>query len=133
MLKTARVVTALPTQDLERAKAFYSHKLGLEPSDGDANNAFYRFADGTEFNLFKTAGSPSGTHTQMAFVVQDLATEVNSLKSKGVRFEEYDFPGLKTVDGIADAGGAKVAWFKDSEGNLLNIVQTARVAASRTA
>lgn len=127
MLKTARVVTGLPAQDMERAKAFYKDKLGLMPADGDANNAFYRFPDGTEFDLFKTLGSPSGTHTQMTFVVEDVPGEVRDLKSRGVRFEEYDFPGLKTVDSVAEAEGARVAWFKDSEGNLLNIVQLARV------
>ena len=133
MLTSARAQTALPAQDLERAKAFYRDKLGLQPFETDADNARFRVGDGSEFNVFRTMGAPSGTHTQMAFLVGDIAGEVRELKSRGVTFEEYDFPGLKTKDGIAEAGGAKAAWFKDSEGNLLNLVQPARVPAGRTA
>ncbi|TMC26568.1 MAG: VOC family protein [Chloroflexi bacterium] len=133
MLKGARAQTALPAQDLDRAKAFYRDKLGLEPFDEDAGNVRFRVAGGNEFNVFRTMGAPSGTHTQMAFIVEDIVGEVKELKSRGVTFEEYDFPGLKTKDGIAEGGDARVAWFKDSEGNLLNIVQPARVPAGRTA
>jgi len=133
MLKSARAQTALPAQDLDRAKAFYRDKLGLQPLEEDAGNVRYRVGDGTEFNVFRTMGAPSGTHTQMAFIVEDIVGEVKDLKSRGVTFEEYDYPELKTKDGIAEGGGAKVAWFKDSEGNLLNIVQPARVPAGRTA
>jgi catechol 2,3-dioxygenase-like lactoylglutathione lyase family enzyme len=133
MLTTARAQTALPAQDLQRAKAFYRDKLGLKPFEEDAENVRFRVGDGSEFNVFRTMGAPSGTHTQMAFLVEDIAGEVKDLKSRGVTFEEYDFPGLKTIDSIADAGGAKAAWFKDSEGNLLNIVQLARVPAGRSA
>ncbi|TMG32171.1 MAG: VOC family protein [Chloroflexi bacterium] len=132
MLKSARAQTALPAQDLDRAKAFYRDKLGLQPLEEDAGNVRYRVGDGTEFNVFRTMGAPSGTHTQMAFIVEDIVGEVKDLKSRGVTFEEYDYPELKTKDGIAEGGGAKVAWFKDSEGNLLNIVQPARVPAGRT-
>jgi len=132
MLKGARAQTALPAQDLDRAKAFYRDKLGLQPLEEDAGNVRYRVGDGTEFNVFRTMGAPSGTHTQMAFIVEDIVGEVKDLKSRGVTFEEYDYPELKTKDGIAEGGGAKVAWFKDSEGNLLNIVQPARVPAGRT-
>lgn len=133
MLKSARVGTALPAQDLDRAKAFYRDKLGLQPAEDDGNNVRYQVGDGTEFNVFRTTGAPSGTHTQMAFVVGDIAGEVKDLKSRGVTFEEYDFPGLKTRDSIAQADdGAQAAWFKDSEGNLLNIVQPAPVPARRT-
>jgi catechol 2,3-dioxygenase-like lactoylglutathione lyase family enzyme len=133
MLTSARAQTALPAQDLARARAFYRDKLGLQPFEDDGSNVRYRVGDGTEFNVFRTTGAPSGTHTQMAFVVEDIVGEVKDLKARGVTFEEYDFPGLKTNDGIAEAGDAKAAWFKDSEGNLLNIVQPARVAAGRTA
>jgi len=134
MLTSSRVNTALPAQDIDRAKAFYRDKLGLQPVDDDGSNVRYQVADGTEFNVFRTMGAPSGTHTQMAFVVQDITGEVKDLKSRGVGFEEYDFPGLKTKDSIAEAGdGARAAWFKDSEGNMLSIVQPARVAAGRTA
>ena len=134
MLKNASAEAALPAQDLNRAKAFYGEKLGLQPVEEDANNVRYRLGDGTQFNVFRTGGAPSGTHTQMAFLVGDIVAEVRDLKSRGVKFEEYDFPGLKTVDSIADAeDGSKAAWFIDSEGNVLGVVQPVRVAAGRSA
>lgn len=134
MLKNASAQAALPALDLNRAKAFYAEKLGLQPFEEDANNVRYQLGDGTQFNVFRTGGAPSGTHTQMAFLVEDLVAEVRDLKSRGVKFEEYDLPGLKTVDSIADAeDGSKAAWFIDSEGNVLGVVQPVRVAAGRPA
>ncbi|HEY9376266.1 MAG TPA: hypothetical protein VIQ02_04125 [Jiangellaceae bacterium] len=76
--------------------------------------------------MSRSAGVASGTHTQMAFVVDDIVTEVRELRSQGVVFEEYDLPGLKTVDGIADQGTLKAAWFKDGNGNLLAIMESSR-------
>ena len=70
-----------------------------------------------------SSGRPSGQHTQMAWFVSDIAATVAELKRRGVRFEEYDFPGLKTIDGVADLGYEKSAWFRDSEGNLLALGQ----------
>jgi predicted enzyme related to lactoylglutathione lyase len=133
MLKNARAQASLPAQDLVRAKAFYGEKLGLQPFEEDADNTRYQLRDGTQFNVFRTGGAPSGTHTQMAFLVEDIVAEVRDLKSRGVKFEEYDSPGLRTKDSIAEAGDARAAWFKDSEGNVLGIVQPARVAAGRPA
>jgi hypothetical protein len=66
-------------------------------------------------------GSSPGGHTQMAFAVEDIAGTLRELRSKGVVFEEYDYPGLKTVDGISDAGDLKAAWF--SEGNTIGLMQ----------
>jgi hypothetical protein len=78
---------------------------------------------GTRFRLFRSGGAASGAHTQLAFIVVDLQSVVNELKSRGLEFENYDYPNLKTVDGVADLGYARAAWFKDSEGNLLGIAQ----------
>jgi hypothetical protein len=83
----------------------------------------YRLADGTRFRLFRSGGKASGAHTQMALMVEDISAIVQDLRSRGVNFEEYDSPGLKTTDGIADVGYARAAWFKDSEGNLIGISQ----------
>src|SRR6266496_5038042 len=84
---------------------------------------FYEGSGDSGFLLFPTGGRPSGQHTQMAWFVKDIAATVAELRRRGVRFEEYDFPGLKTVDGIADLGYEKSAWFRDSEGNLLALGQ----------
>jgi catechol 2,3-dioxygenase-like lactoylglutathione lyase family enzyme len=128
MLKDGRVATRLPAQDLQRARAFYSEKLGLEPSEERPGGLLYRCAAGA-FALFKSAGASSGTFTQMSWEVDDLTETVAELRRRGVVFEDVDVPGLKTVDGIADVAGnypskgsgEKAAWFRDSEGNMLGI------------
>jgi catechol 2,3-dioxygenase-like lactoylglutathione lyase family enzyme len=133
MLADAKVETRLPAQDLERARAFYSEKLGLEPVEERDGGLLYRCAAG-EFALFASAGKPSGAHTQMAFEVADLESVVEGLRGRGVVFEEYDFPGLTTTDGIAEiegnyqskGTGERAAWFRDSEGNMLGIGQPIR-------
>src|SRR5258705_1161369 len=104
MLKDGRVATRLPAQDLQRARAFYAEKLGLEPSEERPGGLLYRCASGV-FALFKSAGASPGTFTQMSWEVDDLAVTVAELRRHGVVFEEVDVPGLKTVDGIADVAG----------------------------
>ena len=134
MLKQGGVATRLPAQDLERARAFYADKLGLEPSEERPGGLHYRCARG-EFALFESTGAPSGEHTQMAWEVEEIEATVAELRSRGVVFEEYDLPGLETVDGIAEVSGnypskggvgERAAWFRDSEGNLVAIGQPIR-------
>ncbi len=130
-LQNATVATRLPTQDLERARRFYSEKLGLEPVDERPGGLLYR-CGATEFVLFASAGAPSGDHTQMAFDVDDIEATVSELRARGVTFEEYDIPGLETDGGIARVQGnyaskggvgERAVWFYDSEGNLRGIGQ----------
>jgi catechol 2,3-dioxygenase-like lactoylglutathione lyase family enzyme len=130
MLSNSRIATRLPAQDLERARAFYSEKLGLEPVEERQGGLLYRCANG-EFGLFTSVGASSGEHTQMGFEVDDIDATVAELRRRGVVFEEYDLPGFATVDGIADisgnypskGSGERAGWFKDSEGNMLGIGQ----------
>jgi predicted enzyme related to lactoylglutathione lyase len=130
MLKPRSVATRLPAQDLHRARAFYAEKLGLEPSEERPGGLLYRCA-GAEFGLFESAGASPGTFTQMGWTVDDIDATVTELRSRGVVFEEYDLPGLTTVNGIADiagnypskGSGERAAWFRDSEGNMLGIGQ----------
>jgi len=133
-LASSHVAARLPAQDLERARAFYSEKLGLEPVDQRPGGLLYRCADGV-FALFQSAGGPSGEHTQIAFEVDDIEATVAELRERGVDFLEYDVPGLTTVGGIAEvegnypskgATGERAAWFRDSEGNLIGIGQPIR-------
>ena len=119
LLKAATPKAALPVEDLARARRFYEEKLGMTPSHEVEGALFYEGHGDSGFLLFPTGGRPSGQHTQMAWFVKDIAATVAELKRRGVRFEDYDFPGLKTIDGIADLGYEKSAWFRDSEGNLL--------------
>jgi catechol 2,3-dioxygenase-like lactoylglutathione lyase family enzyme len=133
MLGNAKVATRLPAKDLDRARAFYSEKLGLEPVEQRDGGLRYVCANG-EFAIFISAGLPFGTHTQMGWEVEDIEATVRELRVRGVEFEEYDLPGLKTVDGIAaitgnypsKGVGERGAWFRDSEGNLLGIGQPIR-------
>ena len=133
ILERAVVESTIPARDLERARRFYAEKLGLTPTSEERIGLRYRLADGTRFRLFKSGGTASGAHTQMALMVEDLVATVQELRSRGVQLEEYDSPGLKTTDGIADVGYATAAWLKDSEGNLIGISQPASMAAGRTA
>jgi catechol 2,3-dioxygenase-like lactoylglutathione lyase family enzyme len=133
MLSDAKVATRLPAQDLRRARAFYSEKLGLEPLEERPGGVRYRCGGG-EFALFESAGKPSGAHTQIAFEVEDIEATVSELRDRGVVFEEYDVPGLRTEDGIAEiegnypskGTGERGAWFRDSEGNMLGMGQPIR-------
>ena len=123
ILERAVVESTIPAKDLERARAFYAEKLGLTPTSEERIGLRYRLADGTRFRVFRSGGVASGAHTQMALMVEDLTATVKELRARGLTFEEYDSPGLKTMDGIADVGYARAAWFKDSEGNLIGISQ----------
>ena len=128
MLRNGRVAARLPAQDLERARAFYAEKLGLEPAEEREGGLRYVCANG-EFALFESTGSAAGDHTQMGWEVDDIEATGSEVRSRGVVFEEYDLPGLKTIDGIAEiegqypskGGGERGAWFRDSEGNTLGI------------
>ena len=100
MLNDGKVATRLPAKDLNRARAFYSEKLGLDPVEQREGGLRYVCAGG-EFAIFISRGVQSGTHTQMAWEVDDIEATVRELRARGVEFEEYDLPGLRTVDGIA--------------------------------
>jgi catechol 2,3-dioxygenase-like lactoylglutathione lyase family enzyme len=139
MLQHSNVAARIPAQDLQRAKRFYSEKLGLVPVEERPGGARYECAGGG-FALFQSTGAASGEHTQLGWQVEDIEATVRELRRRGVVFEEYDLPGLKTIDGIATVAGnypskggvgERAAWFKDSEGNLLGIgeAMTASVSA----
>jgi catechol 2,3-dioxygenase-like lactoylglutathione lyase family enzyme len=131
MLETAHVATRLPAQDLDRARAFYSEKLGLLPVDERPGGLLYR-CGGCEFALFQSAGASPGTFTQMGWEVEHIEAVVTTLRNRGVVFEEVNAPGLNTVNGIAEiegnypskgGRGERGAWFRDSEGNMLGVGQ----------
>jgi len=133
MLAESDVTTRLPARDLDRARKFYSEMLGLEPLEERPGGLRYRSGNHF-FVLFQSAGAASGSHTQMAWEVSNIEATVAALRARGVVFEEYDLPGLRTVNGIAEIAGnyrskgigERGSWFKDSEGNLLSIGQPLR-------
>jgi predicted enzyme related to lactoylglutathione lyase len=120
MLKIRRVGTAIPAQDVKRARQFYEQKLGLKPSQEAPDGGAMYVVGETGFFVFPSTGKASGNHTQMAIDVDDVEEAARELKSRGVKLEEYDTPGFKTHDGLIDMpDGSKGAWFKDTEGNLI--------------
>ena len=123
MLKDQRTHTTLPAADLGRAKKFYAEKLGLTPATESPGGLFYVTAGGTRFILYPTPNPTRAGHTQMGISVEDIDKTVSDLQGAGVAFEEYDFPGLKTENGIATTEGGKGAWFKDDDGNIIGVFQ----------
>jgi catechol 2,3-dioxygenase-like lactoylglutathione lyase family enzyme len=123
MLSDRRVHTTIPCADLERAKTWYAEKLGFTPVRVLPTGVFFDAGEGTRFVLYPTPNAGQSPNTLMGFSTPDVDGEVAALKARGVVFEEYDFPTLKTVNSIADRNGVRSAWFKDSEGNILAVVQ----------
>lgn len=121
MLDKHRAFATIPASDIARAKRWYQEKLGLKPSQETPAGAMYKLAGGTGFLLYPTVSAGKAPNTLMGFESKDVEADVAALKKKGVKFEEYDMPGLKTVNSIAMLGTLKGAWFKDSEGNILSI------------
>jgi predicted enzyme related to lactoylglutathione lyase len=123
MLSRSRIHATIPAQDLERARTFYETVLGLKPASVEPAGIFYEVDGGSRFLLFPSSGRPSGGHTQLGFTVDDIEAEVGALRLKGVAFESYDLPQFDATTSIASFPGTRSAWFKDTEGNLLGIVQ----------
>ena len=125
MLDPLSIYTVLPAADLERARRFYSEKLGLEPTDRKPGMLAYSGPPGYIFQLYESTAGAS-EHTQMGFNTWDLDSEMAELRARGVVFEEYDLPGLKTENGVGFVGTERSAWFKDSEGNIICVSETLR-------
>jgi catechol 2,3-dioxygenase-like lactoylglutathione lyase family enzyme len=107
--------------DLERARQWYRDMLGLEPEREDPGGVWYRFARDTWLYLYATAAAGTARNTIAGWTVRDIEAVMADLRRRGVVFEDYDMGELKTVDGLADFGMAKAAWFKDSEGNTYEL------------
>ena len=124
MISASRATTILPVRDLERARGFYEKTLGLHPRDARQEQSYLFSEDGhTGIELILRPDSePSGT-TELSFEVEDIVAEVASLERNGVALEDYDLPGLKTVNHIADSDHLRAAWFTDTEGNILCLHQ----------
>jgi len=122
MLQKSPMYAYLPAKNVERARQFYEGKLGFQPKRELAGGVVYEFAGGTGCFLYPTPNAGTSLASQAFWQVEDIEREVAELRGKGVIFEQYDMPDMR--DGIATGGGAKAAWFKDTEGNILAIVQS---------
>jgi catechol 2,3-dioxygenase-like lactoylglutathione lyase family enzyme len=119
MLAHSTVTTMLPVIDLARARNFYEHCLGLEPGGTRPDGKFVYQVGGSTLALFPKPEGTHADHTAVSFQVPDIAASVTELERAGVKFEDYDLPGLKTVNHVCVLGAEKAAWFKDTEGNYL--------------
>lgn len=124
MLQNFPMYAYIPAKDVARARQFYEGKLGFRAKQELAGGVVYEFKDNTACFLYPTPNAGTSLASQAFWEVEDVEREVSELKGRGVRFEEYDVPGEKSPSGVVTAGGAKAAWFKDSEGNILAIIQT---------
>lgn len=124
MLQKSPIYAYIPAADIARARKFYEEKLGLRPGQEIQGGVVYEFAGGTACFMYPTPNAGTSKASQAFWRVDDVEREVVELKARGVKFEDYDFPGLKTVNGIATSPeGGKAAWFKDSEGNIMAVIQ----------
>lgn len=113
---------SIPAKDLDGTRRFYEDVLELAVEEDRPDGITYRSGD-TPVILYPTQYAGTAQHTLGGWTVPDIHSAVAELRSRGVVFEEYDFPGLKTEDGVADLGGEWSAWFKDPEGNILGLFQ----------
>ena len=125
MLKDFPFYAYIPARDVARARRFYEGTLGFQPKREVAGGVVYEFAGGTACFLYPTPNAGTSQASQAFWQVDDVEREVAALKARGVAFEDYDMPGDRSPRGVATAGGAKAAWFKDSEGNILAIIEDA--------
>ncbi len=122
MLQKSPMFSYIPAKDVARARRFYEDKLGFEPGKELSGGVSYEFAGGTACFLYPTPNAGTSAASQAFWDVENIEQEVAELQAKGVTFEDYGMPN--TVNHITTAGGAKAAWFKDSEGNIMAIIQT---------
>jgi len=124
MLQSSPLYAYLPARDVARARSFYEQKLGFKPGQEIAGGVAYEFGDHTSAFLYPTPNAGTSRASQAFWQVDDIEREVAELKRRGVTFEHYDMPGMKMDGDILTAGGARAAWFKDTEGNILAVVQS---------
>ena len=125
MLQKFPMYAYIPAKDVARARRFYEEKVGLEPAREIAGGVVYEFGKGTACFLYPTPNAGTSRASQAFWQVEDVEREKAELESRGVTFERYDLPGVDEK-GIVTAGGAKAAWFKDSEGNIMAVIEDER-------
>jgi catechol 2,3-dioxygenase-like lactoylglutathione lyase family enzyme len=123
MLGEHPITPVLLAKDLAAAREFYHDRLGLEILTEGDDAIVFKCGGGTHLDVTRSTVGTADEQTQASWQVQDLRVEVAELRSRGVEVQEYDMPGLKTEDGIADLGFAWMAWIIDPGGNALAIMQ----------
>lgn len=116
---STEVTCMLPVKDMARARRFYDDSLGLQAVGGKPDGKFVYRCGGAEIALFPKPEGTKAQHTALSFRVANIGDAIAQLKSRGVAFADYDYPGLKTVGHVCVLGSEKAAWFEDTEGNIL--------------
>lgn len=125
MLQNSPLYAYIPARDVSRARKFYEEKLGFKAREEIEGGVVYEFGNGTACFLYPTPNAGTSRASQAFWQVDDIEREVAELTKRGVQFEDYDMPGMKkSAERIFSGGGAKAAWFKDSEGNILAVIQS---------
>ena len=124
MLQNSPLYAYIPAKDGSRARKFYEEKLGFKAARAAvAGGVVYEFGKGTACFLYPTPNAGTSRASQAFWQVDDIEREVAELKKRGVKFEDYDMPDMKKEGSIFTGGGARAAWFKDTEGNILAVIQ----------
>jgi predicted enzyme related to lactoylglutathione lyase len=123
MLQNSPMYAYIPAKDVSRARRFYEEILGFKPKEETAGGVVYELGKGTACFLYPTPNAGTSQASQAFWQVEDIEREVAELKARGVEFEKYDMPEMDE-NHISTAGGAKAAWFKDTEGNIMALIQS---------
>jgi predicted enzyme related to lactoylglutathione lyase len=123
MLQTAPMYAYIPAKDMDRARKFYEDTLGFKAKEVTPDGVVYECSGKTAAYLYKTPNAGTSKASQAFWQVADIDREMKDLKDRGVRFERYDNMPGQDANGVMNAGGAKAAWFKDPEGNIMALIQ----------
>jgi catechol 2,3-dioxygenase-like lactoylglutathione lyase family enzyme len=123
MLTDFKVFAVLPTKDVSAARAWYEDKTGSTPAKEDPGGLWYGCAGGTWFVVTPSQFAGTAENTAVSFEVSDIEAVMDDFRGRGVVFEEYDLPDFKTVEGLLSMGPYKAAWFKDGDGNIIELTE----------
>ena len=123
MLQRFPLYAYLPARDVARARTFYEGVLGLIPKEEVSGGVVYELGGGTAAFLYPTQYAGTSKASQAFWSVSDVDREISELKARGVEIKDYGMPGERSPGGAVIAGGAKAAWFEDSEGNILAVIE----------
>jgi len=122
MLGDTNAVANVAVRNLETAKKFYEDTIGLKPIDSEGDELIVFKSGNSTINVYRSQYAGTNKATAVTWMLDDVEGAVRMLKAKGVKFEHYDLPGMSRQGDMHICGGMKVAWFKDPDGNILNIV-----------
>jgi catechol 2,3-dioxygenase-like lactoylglutathione lyase family enzyme len=126
MLKASKALSSFSVNDIQKAKEFYGKTLGLEVSSGPEGTLVLELAGGTKTLMYPEPNHQPATFTVLNFPVDSVEKTVDELNQRGVRFEVYNEPNIKTDSrGISRGNGPTIAWFKDPAGNILSVLEAA--------